>query len=1094
MIKLYRLLLLIIIIFFLSLSFAAYDDSQPECEEGNYIWLNGEITGDNGPCCGDDLELDTFFNGTINTTAYFCQNGSFINQTIEFNDTVCDYYNYKWFTESCTGNYPYCCGDDADDTFYNGSIGLTKHFCHEAQFFNDKIDRKQELCEYYSYYWMLGKTTDKTYDDDFENFAENDDILTLDPNWNYFIYGPSTDLNFTAFNDSQDVVGKFYDNNADASMYIFREIEPNGKLGDYISFDLKVVTSGTVATYIALMDPSGNAVGILGLVGGYYVAVNNTDMIPVEASGNWDAIEFHSVPYDEGQDPWADPGRWRVKINDNWYPSETGYYEGYQGRYWASEEIGSMLLGTDAFGTPSETAEILIDNVKTSWLSEINYSCCGDDGLFDNFYNGSIKDTENFCQFGSYINQSIDSNETICEQYNYNWISGSLTGLGGACCGDDETIDTFYNSTLLTTNNFCILGEYFSQSLDESETLCNYYNYIWLNGEITGDNGSCCGDDGALDTFYNGSISNTSAFCQAGTPIFESIDKNDELCNYYNYSWINNAVSAIDYSFTNETNGTTDPVGWVCWGSGDPSHCYVVDSAGGRSKVMELFDNDPVPDRDIAFSNAFAESVRPSSGVVSYYFMMKDPDGPTDAFFISQLLRPTGGVVVLAAGQVTAFGIFSKLACIENLGTGLTMVGDIYPDTWHKVAIEFNTSLSTANITLDNNDKVTCGLYDSWNDYSLSNVLFMSGAMLASGTPDHYIWVDDIYFDWMHNRSCCGDDVLNDNFYNATNACIKGEQCFEEINLGFDGIFGTTDDSCGCGNDGLDCLFSQNYFGEKGTCYSASCSSMEQFLPANFELSKVEYENLYSNSISEIKVYVRNAGNGSGVINSVNVSGLSVTSISYNPTLASGQEELITIKAFSPCQVEGIVNNFNFTINYYDGASKTLESSVYEILTNNPLSIDFVSNHVETSFLRLMIDSSERIQYFIKNNGFSAINFSATIAQPNTIFSMIKMYNGEYYPSEVNSMTFNLLGNSQLFFSNQLYPIISGASGQYSKTIQDLSCEHNKVVLTYNFDIYSSSGSGIDVMVADESINMILSIFGLIFILDKFLIKKKSNF
>ncbi len=94
----FSIILLTLILF--SIALAAYDDTQAECEGGGYTWFSGTITGSNGPCCGDDGLADTFYNGSIGSTTYFCQNGSFINQAIDSNQTLCGYYGYKWIFDT----------------------------------------------------------------------------------------------------------------------------------------------------------------------------------------------------------------------------------------------------------------------------------------------------------------------------------------------------------------------------------------------------------------------------------------------------------------------------------------------------------------------------------------------------------------------------------------------------------------------------------------------------------------------------------------------------------------------------------------------------------------------------------------------------------------------------------------------------------------------------------------------------------------------------------------------------------------------------------------------------------------------------------
>jgi hypothetical protein len=98
------------------------DVDQSGCAAAGYDWLTGSITGSNGACCGDDTTSDDFYNGTIGSTGFFCYDGSFTQQAIDSNKTICEYYDYVWFLGDTTGDYPACCGDDStSDNFNNDS-------------------------------------------------------------------------------------------------------------------------------------------------------------------------------------------------------------------------------------------------------------------------------------------------------------------------------------------------------------------------------------------------------------------------------------------------------------------------------------------------------------------------------------------------------------------------------------------------------------------------------------------------------------------------------------------------------------------------------------------------------------------------------------------------------------------------------------------------------------------------------------------------------------------------------------------------------------------------------------------------------------
>jgi concanavalin A-like lectin/glucanase superfamily protein/uncharacterized protein DUF2341 len=200
-----------------------------------------------------------------------------------------------------------------------------------------------------------------------------------------------------------------------------------------------------------------------------------------------------------------------ISTNDNWNTTDNfniGYYNNNVNGYFNGSidelRIYNRVLSTDEI---SELYSLIISN----------YGCCGDDYNLDTFYNGSIGSTNNFCQNGELINQPIDSNQTICETYNYNWFSGTTTGTNNSCCGDDS-LESFYNGTIGTTNNFCQNGELINQPIDSNQTICETYNYDWLTQTSTSGNyPRCCNDDLTNDLFsaFNSDLlTSQSSTCQ----------------------------------------------------------------------------------------------------------------------------------------------------------------------------------------------------------------------------------------------------------------------------------------------------------------------------------------------------------------------------------------------------------------------------------------------------------------------------------------------------------------------------------------------------------------------------------------------------
>ncbi|VVB80760.1 Uncharacterised protein [uncultured archaeon] len=86
--------------------------------------------------------------------------------------------------------------------------------------------------------------------------------------------------------------------------------------------------------------------------------------------------------------------------------------------------------------------------------------CCGDDGISDIFYNGTIGTTDYFCNQGIFINEALDNSQSLCEIFGYEWMFGEDT-LGWnpqdfACCGDDNTY--LHQELFMNGTHCCQLG------------------------------------------------------------------------------------------------------------------------------------------------------------------------------------------------------------------------------------------------------------------------------------------------------------------------------------------------------------------------------------------------------------------------------------------------------------------------------------------------------------------------------------------------------------------------------------------------------------------------------------------------------------
>jgi len=145
-----------------------------------------------------------------------------------------------------------------------------------------------------------------------------------------------------------------------------------------------------------------------------------------------------------------------------------------------------------------------LDIIITNWYDndfsvlfnyELNGSkgpCCGDDA------DSVFRNSTTYCYHGSITEP--DSLSEACEAFNYYWLTGSVVGNNTSCCGDDGVDDDFYNATN-GYGGFCTNGDYYFGDADDNEDACSLVG-SWLSG-ATGSNAKCCGDDGAADDFGN---------------------------------------------------------------------------------------------------------------------------------------------------------------------------------------------------------------------------------------------------------------------------------------------------------------------------------------------------------------------------------------------------------------------------------------------------------------------------------------------------------------------------------------------------------------------------------------------------------------
>ncbi|MBD3312143.1 DUF2341 domain-containing protein, partial [archaeon] len=60
--------------------------------------------------------------------------------------------------------------------------------------------------------------------------------------------------------------------------------------------------------------------------------------------------------------------------------------------------------------------------------TNLDYGCCGDDLIYDDFYTGLLSSTANVCFNNTYYHTSLDVNQGLCSIHNYSWIENAGGG------------------------------------------------------------------------------------------------------------------------------------------------------------------------------------------------------------------------------------------------------------------------------------------------------------------------------------------------------------------------------------------------------------------------------------------------------------------------------------------------------------------------------------------------------------------------------------------------------------------------------------------------------------------------------------------
>jgi hypothetical protein len=353
------------------------------------------------------------------------------------------------------------------------------------------------------------------------------------------------------------------------------------------------------------------------------------------------------------------------------------------------------------------------------------------------------------------------------------------------------------NSSGFTNNSLPLneIGE--NQEPDYSFFNCidNDINNTWFSGAINGSNGACCGDDGALDTFFNGSISSTSTFCQNGTYVNADIDNNQTVCEYYGYNWFfyelynqtwsfeegsgttttsNNGISGT-FSKSSNTDGTIIIPQWTTGYSGGglyfQNEVMYGYSAGGRVVVGNV--------AQINMTQEVTLSAWIYPQTFGTYPDMNVIAGREKAYTM-RIYKSTGQFYVYSIdeeGDVTTCQ--AQAGIIDEEWRYVTMVVRPYTDGW-TIRGYVNGSLicedtnTLFNGPRDDSESFRIGEEKDWwgLSYSVGNFEGKIDELMLTNISLSSIEINNLYKGYL--VACCGDDGDLDNFSNSTHQCVNG--------------------------------------------------------------------------------------------------------------------------------------------------------------------------------------------------------------------------------------------------------------------------------------------------------------------------------
>jgi len=389
-----------------------------------------------------------------------------------------------------------------------------------------------------------------------------------------------------------------------------------------------------------------------------------------------------------------------------------------------------------------------------------NCACCGDD-TGEYFYNGSISDTAYFCQDSVFTNTPIDSSQTICNYYNYNWLNGDISGIDS---------DTWANTSFYYRNPITITEQSGSTLTDYQVNLNIDTASLISAGKMQSD----CDDM----RFYNSINSSIPYWLESGcdsasTKVWVKVpnipsSSTETIWMYYGNSSVSNEGNGIQTFLFFDNFDDGDITDWTATGSGTTNEASTTYSVSSSYSLRHDFVSDygtvykSYPDQTTTFVVEYSTlAVADNSGIaLNAGTAFNSYDGAWVTFWSGNLIYYSdAGEEIL---QSRTLGQWYKIKMIINPASQNIKV--YVDDSGALFDGDMRGSVTTFNKV---HSAVYTNLYDTYFDDIFIRKYASSDPSVSVGSEETSL------------SRCCGDDSTSDNFYNGTlatgnNFCMDG--------------------------------------------------------------------------------------------------------------------------------------------------------------------------------------------------------------------------------------------------------------------------------------------------------------------------------